>query len=222
MKILYYLITLSYLLCNYCCAQPEEINGKVIGVIDGDTINILYGSNEQKRIRLFGIDCPEKNQDFGNNAKQCTSDLIFGKEVRIIVEDIDKYGRLVGLIYLNNNCINEEIINQGFAWVYRYYCNKTICVDWIKLEELAQKNKKGLWSHENPIPPWEFRHGKTKTNSNNYKIVKNIIVLHGNVNSNIFHNNSCKQYECLNCTVHFNIREDAIKAGYKPCKICNP
>ncbi len=87
---------------------------------DGDTITVLE-NRVQHRIRLFGIDAPERYQDFGNRAKQFVSDLVFGKQVRIVKQDIDRYGRIVGTVYVGAVCVNEELIRSGLAWVYRYY-----------------------------------------------------------------------------------------------------
>jgi endonuclease YncB( thermonuclease family) len=135
------------------------ITGKVISITDGDTITVLQDRTQYK-IRLYGIDCPESHQDFGARAKQFVSDLVFNKDVRVVQKDKDRYGRVVGIIYLGDTCINEEIIKAGFAWVYHRYCKDPICKDWLILEKEAGESKIGLWSHPDPVPPWEFRRGK--------------------------------------------------------------
>jgi len=95
------------------------LNGEVVGISDGDTITILKDKRTTK-IRLYGIDCPEKSQDFSKKAKSYTSDMVFRKKVKIISYGKDRYGRTIGLIYLdsNNQCLNEELIKSGYAWVY--------------------------------------------------------------------------------------------------------
>jgi len=80
-----------------------EITGKVVAIADGDTITVLQNKTQYK-IRLYGIDTPEKAQDFGRRAKQFTSDLVYGKHVKVVQEDIDRYGRIVGMVYVNDIC----------------------------------------------------------------------------------------------------------------------
>lgn len=138
-------------------AYPANaITGKVIGVADGDTITVLENKTQYK-IRLYGIDCPESHQDFGKRAKQFMSSIAFGKTANVIKEDTDRYGRTVGMVYVGDICVNEEIIRNGFAWVYQRYCKKEFCKDWLELEEQAMNDKIGLWSHTDPIPHWDYR-----------------------------------------------------------------
>jgi len=141
-------------------------SGKVIGVADGDTITVLHDKHPEK-IRLYGIDCPEKRQPFGNKAKQFTSKLVFGKVVEIEPVATDRYGRTVAFVRIENITVNEELIKQGFAWVYKRYCKLPVCNDrWDGLERKARSGKQGIWQDSNVIPPWEFRklrkrHSKT-------------------------------------------------------------
>lgn len=137
----------------------DVIIGKVVGVADGDTITVLENRTQYK-IRLYGIDTPESHQDFGNRAKQFTSDLVFGKQVRVVKKDIDRYGRIVGMVYVGDVCANEALIENGLAWVYRKYCKMEICGRWLELESMAIDGDIALWSHPNPVPPWEFRRKK--------------------------------------------------------------
>jgi endonuclease YncB( thermonuclease family) len=199
--------------------SAPDITGKVVGVSDGDTITVLQNNTEFK-IRLYGIDCPEKSQDFGNRAKQFTSGMVFGKAVQVLVEDTDRYGRTVGTVMINGKTLNEELVKAGFAWVYSQYCKKPICNQWKGYEETARNAKIGLWSQPNPTPPWEFRHGAKITPSTTPG--QSTGDYHGNTNSMIFHAPGCKVYNCKNCTAVFITREEAIGAGYKPCGICNP
>jgi endonuclease YncB( thermonuclease family) len=136
-------------------------SGKVIGVADGDTITVLR-DKEQVRIRLYGIDTPEKGQAFGKKAKQFTSGLLFGKVVEVEPVDIDRYGRTVALVTVFKRLANEELVNAGFAWVYTRYCDRPICERWKMLEYEAREAKRGLWSDPHAIPPWEFRKKRRK------------------------------------------------------------
>jgi len=217
-------IVIPIILALAAAAFSETIiTGKVVGISDGDTITVLQ-DHTQYKIRLYGIDSPESHQDFGTKAKQFTSDLVFGKEVKVIKEDTDRYGRTVGIVYVGNTCVNQEIIRNGFAWVYEKYCHKPMCQEWQKLEDQARTSKAGLWSHPNPVQPWDFRRGikklsaaeETSTNADA------AVVYHGNTGSKIFHRPGCANYTCKRCTVIFNSREEAIAAGYKPCGICKP
>jgi micrococcal nuclease len=131
--------------------------GKVVAVQDGDTITVLHNENPIK-VRLYGIDCPEKRQAFGTRAKQFTSGLVFGKVVHVETVDVDRYGRTVGIVSLaDGTVVNQETIRAGFAWVYPYYCKRPICLEWIRLEGKAGTEKEGLWKDESPVPPWEWR-----------------------------------------------------------------
>lgn len=157
-KYLSIILFISLILASISGAQ-SIILGKVVGIADGDTITVLQNRTQYK-IRLYGIDTPERAQDFGKKAKQFTSNMVFGKHVRVVKEDMDRYGRVVGTVYVDGVCVNEEIIKDGFAWVYRKYCKSPVCAHWLKLEETARLNRIGLWSHKDPIEPWNYRRGE--------------------------------------------------------------
>src|SRR2546422_9117216 len=110
---------------NYTAIPPTlasiHFTGKVVGVTDGDTISVMHNGRAEK-IRLHGIDCPEKGQAFGQRAKQFTSTLVFGKEVTVTVQDSDKYGRTIGEVtLLDGRVLNHELVKAGLAWWYRKY-----------------------------------------------------------------------------------------------------
>ncbi len=136
-------------------------SGKVVHITDGDTIVVLR-DHEEVDVRLYGIDCPEKGQPFGTKAKRFTSKMAGNKRVEVDVMDIDRYGRSVALVYIEGDgeCLNEELIKAGYAWVYEKYCNIKDCEAWQKLETVARVTDKGLWSRETPILPWDWRHGE--------------------------------------------------------------
>ncbi|MCD4676686.1 MAG: thermonuclease family protein [Desulfobacula sp.] len=194
----------------------SSIQGKVVSIADGDTIRVIQNS-KQYIVRLYGIDTPEKNQDFGQKAKKFTSDMVFGHQVKVIPYDMDRYGRTIGVVYVDQKCLNEELIKNGFAWVYKKYCSKSFCNKWLKLEQVARENKFGLWLYDNPVPPWDFRRGKSSNAT--YNILSGF---HGNVSSHVFHRPDCKHFNCKNCTKIFKTRESAINAGYRPCGFCKP
>jgi micrococcal nuclease len=115
----------------------------------GGNITVLHDVRGEE-IRLWGIDCREKNQDFGTKAKHATSILVFAKIVGVESVTIDRYGRTVAFVRLGDILVNQELIRQGLAWVFTRYCDRPICQEWKKLEEEARKEKRGLWSR--PIP----------------------------------------------------------------------
>lgn len=127
----------------------------VIGVADGDSIVILTQDNEQIKIRLEGIDCPEPDQDFGQKARQATVALCFNKKVRIEKSGVDRYGRTLAYVYVDDLCVNNELLKQGLAWHYVEYNHDTAL---MQLEADARSRKIGLWSIPEPTPPWDFRH----------------------------------------------------------------
>lgn len=129
-----------------------QLTGKVVSIADGDTFTLLV-NKEQIRIRLHGIDCPEKSQDFGNVAKQFLSSLIFGKTVSVKEMDIDRYHRTIGMVTVNGQNVNEELLRAGLARHYKHYDHN---LKWTELENEAKREKKGLWAHSNPIPPWDY------------------------------------------------------------------
>lgn len=150
-------ILLSFILCfSFTILVGQTIiSGKVVRVADGDTFTLLDNKNKQIRIRLYGIDCPENKQDYSQVAKKFTSDRVFGKVIKVEVQNVDRYGRIVGLVILpDGKNLNEELLKAGLAWHYTHY-DKT--KEFAKLQRIAKREKRGVWRHKNPIPPWDFR-----------------------------------------------------------------
>ena len=140
-------------------SQTDTFTGKVVSVSDGDTISVMRTGRAVK-VRLHGIDCPEKKQPYGTRAKRFTSDMAFGMEVEIRVQTTDRYGRIVGEVILPDGLsLNKQLVYLGLAWWYRKYApnDRTLKA----LEEGARAEKKGLWADKNPVPPWEWRQGKS-------------------------------------------------------------
>lgn len=127
------------------------LDGKVIKVADGDTLTILTNSKEQVKVRLYGIDAPEKAQAFGLKSKQNLSDLCAGENAHVEERGKDKYKRTIGIVTCKGIEANRRQVQDGFAWAYVYYSK-----DYIQEEILAHKAKLGLWSQK-AIAPWDFR-----------------------------------------------------------------
>ena len=139
----------------------KTFSAKVIGISDGDTMEILY-KNVPTKIRLAHIDCPEKRgkQPFGNNAKIALSDLCCGRIVTVKGKKKDRYKRLIAVVINDRNQnVNQEMIKLGMAWHFTKYSKDPI---YAKLEKEARKNRVGLWQDKNPIEPWLWREKKKK------------------------------------------------------------
>ena len=136
----------------------------MVHVVDGDTITVSRNAQRVK-VRLYGIDSPEKSQYYGQNAKQFTSSQVMGKTVEVEEIDIDRYGRVVGLVSAGDLILNRHLIEYGYAWVYDRYCKRSFCSEWKSLEAEARKNRKGLWKNPNVMAPWEYWHGGRKKKS---------------------------------------------------------
>ena len=140
--------------------NAKTIEGLVVGVADGDTITVLDQQKNTYKIRLQGIDAPEKKQAFGEKSKQSLHDLVHGKQVRIEYDKEDKYGRIVGKITLDDLDICLQQLVLGMAWHYKKYQNEQSVADRVVYNDAELKSKSfklGLWADETPMPPWEFR-----------------------------------------------------------------
>lgn len=140
------------------CLAGEIFQGKVVGISDGDTITVLTAEKKQIKVRLYGIDCPESRQAFGNRAKQAASELVFGRVVRVEVMHKDRYSRTVGIVTRQDGKnLNGELVAEGLAWVYPRYCKASICGKWRTAENSARGARRGLWADREPMPPWAWR-----------------------------------------------------------------
>ena len=148
------LLYIACLLINIFLFSQVLNKGKVIAIKDGDTVVLLINNNENITCRLAEIDCPEKSQPFGQNAKNFTSKLIFGKNISYSILNKDGYGRYITKIYYRNQYISEALVKNGYAWFYNKYSNN---IKLQKLENYARKKRFGLWSGIAPIAPWQYR-----------------------------------------------------------------
>ena len=128
----------------------------VVKVIDGDTLEVRH-QGRKLRVRLFGIDAPEWQQEFSHQAKEFTRQRVEGQRVELRSKDWDKYGRLVAVVHVSGNSLNEELLREGLAWVHIYYCKEPICRKWRQLEKEARMARRGLWKNDNPVSPWKWK-----------------------------------------------------------------
>ncbi len=153
MKNLFYLL----LITASTLVNAETIQGRTVGVADGDTITVLTSENKQIKVRFAQIDAPESSMPYGTKAKQSLSELVYGKTVTVQVQDTDRYQRKVGIVYQGNTDINLEQLKRGYAWFYTQYGTNPI---YRSAEQIAKSQRLGLWADPNPVPPWEYRHDK--------------------------------------------------------------
>ncbi|MFT4824782.1 MAG: endonuclease YncB(thermonuclease family) [Halioglobus sp.] len=135
-----------------------DLTGRVVRVADGDTISVLDANKQQHSIRFYGIDTPEYDQPHGSAASVALKELLADETVGILVKDVDRLGRTVGIVYWNETNINLEMVKNGHAWWYRHYASANR--ELKAAEQFAKLNKLGLWSGANPVPPWDWRRGK--------------------------------------------------------------
>ena len=143
-----------------CTAHAETVIGRVVGVADGDTLTVLDADYVQNKIRLAGIDAPEKKQPFGNRSKQSLSDLAFDKTVTVETTKRDRYGRQIGKVLVDGRDVNLIQVEQGMAWFYREYQREQSRNDqklYESAEDGAKAQKRGLWLDPEPVAPWDFR-----------------------------------------------------------------
>ena len=155
------LIALS-ILPTISCLAPETNLGQVVHVADGDSFEIrLDGNGAVVKVRLYGIDAPEKGQAHGNVARGFARGLLEGQQVRLQIVEKDNYGRLVANAFLSDGrLVNHEIVKQGHAWWYRKYAPTDRQL--AAFEAQAKSLKLGLWTRSNPKPPWQFRYEKRR------------------------------------------------------------
>lgn len=138
---------------------PESLFGRVVGVTDGDTLTLLV-DGQPRKVRLAQIDAPESGQPWGGKAKTALSELAFGRDARVEVVDVDRYGRLVGEVYVGDVHVNQELVRRGHAWAYTEY-SPSVAI--IELEDAARAAGRGLWALPDTQrdAPWQWRHPRS-------------------------------------------------------------
>ena len=145
--------------------HAETLTGRVVGIADGDTLTLLDATKTQHKIRLAGIDSPEKNQPFGQHCKKNLSDLAYDRVATVETSKLDRYGRAIGKVWVDRQDVNLEQIRRGCGWHYKKYQNEQSPEDRLSYnsaEELAKTNRVGLWADQDPVPPWDWRHTRRK------------------------------------------------------------
>jgi endonuclease YncB( thermonuclease family) len=141
-------------------AQAVEVTGRVVGVIDGDTIDVLTPRFETLRVRLAGIDAPELGQPFGRTSKTALSSLAFARTATVASSKRDRYGRLVGKVTVEGRDIALEMLTLGMGWHYARFEAEQPAADrreYAESQTRARVARRGLWADPAPVPPWEYR-----------------------------------------------------------------
>ena len=150
-------------------AQPHELLGRVVAVTDGDTIKVLDANSTLHKVRLTGIDAPERSQPYGNASRKNLESMVAGRQVLVRFAKNDKYGRILGNVWVQpRDClpcgktlyVNHAQILAGMAWWYRYYADDQSEGDRGRFESAEREaiaRKWGLWADPDPVPPWVWR-----------------------------------------------------------------
>lgn len=192
-------------------SQQAYEEALVVRVIDGDTIAVLINGREEK-VRLIGIDTPERGRPYFEEATRKTAQLVLGKKVKLEkdVSERDKYGRLLRYVYVGSIFVNAELVRQGYAMVYTYPPDVKYSDYFLKLQQEARNAGRGLWGIEGE--PEE----KTPSTVSTYYVASK--------KSDVFHYPDCywaNKIAPYNL-IKFKSREEAIASGRRPCKVCNP
>jgi endonuclease YncB( thermonuclease family) len=144
--------------------HADSLDGKVVRILDGDTVEVLDARKRTHRVRLAGIDAPESKQPFGAKAKRALSSRVGGKTLTVDWHKRDRYDRLVGKLMFDGADVNLALVRAGYAWWYREYAGEQSPSDrrlYEAAEKAARRDGVGLWSDPRPIAPWDWRDGRT-------------------------------------------------------------
>jgi len=152
------LLALAVLWCTVAAADTLE--GTVVGIADGDTLTLLDEGQTQHRVRLAGIDAPEKRQAFGTRAQQALANAVFRRRVTVVWHKRDRYGRLVAKVVSEGHDVGLALVSAGLAWHYKSFEQEQSAderTSYADAEVKARQQRLGLWRDASPVPPWEFR-----------------------------------------------------------------
>ena len=141
-------------------ASAATITGRVTAIADGDSFTLTDGRRRSTRVRIQGVDAPERRQAFSYASKQALSDMLYGRDVVVAIDKQDRYGRIVGMVKIDGRDAGLQQIRAGLAWFYSHYSNEMNASDraaYVAAQRDARAARRGLWSELNPIPPWRFR-----------------------------------------------------------------
>lgn len=198
----------------YSFKPGQTLSGRIVRIADGDTLTLLTSKKEQVRIRLAEIDAPESGQPFGTASKKSLSRMCASINATVRVQDIDRYGRVVGRVYCGGVDANALQVQDGMAWVYDSYVRDKAL---YRLQQSARESNSGLWSDPKPIKPWEWRKG-IRGDAAGVTSGK----VQGNRNSKIYHIPGCPSYGAMSKknVQEFSSESAAQSAGYRKAGNC--
>jgi len=147
-------------LCWGASAFASVLHGRVVGVSDGDSITVLSNGRQNHKIRLAGIDAPERGQPWASRSRQRLAALVFGREVDVETGKVDRYGRTLGKVLVDGRDAGLVLLRAGLAWHYKAYQHEQVGEDrwrYALAEHEARAYAEGLWGDPAPVPPWEYR-----------------------------------------------------------------
>lgn len=197
---------------SHALSRGDVLSGKVVRVADGDTVTLLAGGNKQHRVRLAEIDAPESGQAFGRKSRDSLNRMCAGQSASVHVQDIDRYGRVVGRVVCSGVDTSVEQVRLGMAWVYDSYVRDRSL---YKFQSSAREKRIGLWSDSSPVKPWEWRRGVRGPGDTGAAV-------QGNRNSRIYHVPGCPGYGSMSPknVVDFSSEAEAAAAGYRKAGNC--
>jgi len=147
------------LILSFGLRANEMIAGKVVTVIDGNTLEIFTSENETYKILLYGIDSPELDQEYGEKAKRFLEKLILNKSINVEIQGKDRLGNRLGIVLIDGEDPREKLLEEGLAWT----AERNPIVEFETIKEESREKGKGLWKEKDPTPPWIFRRQQTLT-----------------------------------------------------------
>ena len=196
----------------------QILDGKVVGIADGDTFTLLDASKTQHKIRVEGIDAPESTQDYGTKSRQALADRIFQKTVRVEWREKDKYGRTLGHVFVDGQWVNKGLLSDGWAWHYKEYNQSAILAE---AEAEARAAKVGLWAGNSPVAPWTFRHSPTAIRG-----PPTVAGAPANASETVYATRTGAKYHREGCRYlsksSIPISLGDVLSRYTPCSVCNP
>jgi endonuclease YncB( thermonuclease family) len=169
-RLSYILLLFSFIFAGCHSASDKYFTGRAVKILDGDTYDLLLEDNTTVRIRMDGIDAPEKGMPFSKSSKKYLGELCQGQTIKVPKSTKDRYGRIVGFSYLEDGReLSREMLKAGFAWHYKQYNSDP---ELAALENEARQARAGLWKDKNPMAPWENRklHRQGISTKDMYKI----------------------------------------------------
>lgn len=219
-KVLRCALLLAVVAVSAASAQVRDLVGvvfdaNVVSIVDGDTVDvILAGQKRRIRIRLEGIDAPERGEPFSATATRSARVLLFDQRTRIEGRDVDRYGRLVARISVHGNDTSVELVKAGLACHYTQYSSDAVLA---RAEAEARRAGRGFWASGAARPNCAT---DSRLSTQQQAAGSQEKTFHGNVASHLYHAPSCRNYNCRNCTRTFKSEADAQAAGFKPAGDC--